>query len=106
MVPAEVGERIGMPAKYAGRCLYWMLGRGLVEKPDKEKALYRITQKGKDYRANPPKEPPGSVGKVVEKDGGKDSEKVDEKVGEKVEKDSEKSEEEKKEEDGLIPSAA
>jgi len=55
----------------------------LVEKPGKDKALYRITQKGKDYLANPPKEPQGSVGKVVEKVGGKVGEKVGEKNGEK-----------------------
>jgi len=93
-----------------------MLGRGreLVEKPDKEKPLYRITQKGKDYRANPPKEPQSSVGKVVGKVVGKDEEKVGEKNGEKVSEkdeekvgekvDEEKTEAEKKE--GLIPSQA
>jgi len=91
MSPAEIGEPIGMTALDAGRRLYWMQGR-LVEKPDKEKALYRITQKGKDYLANPPKEPQGSVGKVVEKVDGKVDGKVDE-----------KSEAEKKEEGVLSP---
>ena len=75
MVPAEVGERIGMPAKYAGSCLYWMLGRGLVEKPDKKRRTCQITEKGREYRQirlktrrkRLPKEVPKEVTKVVAK---------------------------------------
>ena len=99
MAPAVVGNHIGMTAEYAGPLLSRMLGRGLVEKPEKKKALYRITQKGKDYRASPPPEPQDAGGKGGRKVGGK--------VGGKVaEKSEEKTEAEKKEDLAILPGTA
>ena len=73
-----------------------MKQRGLVEKPDKKKSAYQITQKGRDYLANPPQEPQGKVAKSGGKSGGESAAKsggksggvngggkVDEKVDEK-----------------------
>jgi len=74
-----------------------MKQRGLVEKPDKKKSAYQITQKGRDYLANPPQEPQGKVAKSGGVNGGG---KVDEKVDEK------ELEEEKEDEEPAIPSQA
>jgi hypothetical protein len=57
MMPVEVGERIGMTAEYAGPLLGNMHERQPVEKPDKRKNRYRISQKGEEFLANPPEEP-------------------------------------------------
>jgi len=87
-----------MPAKYAGSCLYWMLQRGLVEKPDKKRSAYRITEKGKGYLAKPPQKPSAKLDKSAAKspakspgvNGGgneqKDIEKEDEENAEKGDK--------------------
>ena len=57
MMPAEVGERLGMTAQHAGPLLGVMYERKLAEKPDKRKNRYRISQKGEEFLANPPEEP-------------------------------------------------
>jgi len=40
------------------QCSWWQDSRrrGLVQKPDKKKAFYEITEKGRDYLENPPEE--------------------------------------------------
>jgi len=63
LTPTEVGEPIGMNATYAGQRLYDLLQQGRVEKPDKKRSAYRITEKGKGYLAKPPLEPPAKLAK-------------------------------------------
>ncbi len=67
MRPSDIDALIGMDATYAGQRLYWMLGRGLVEKPDKKRSAYRITEKGKGYLAKPPQEPSAKLDKSAAK---------------------------------------
>ena len=45
MMATEIGERIGMTAEYAGPLLGVMYVRKLVEKPEKGKFRYQISQK-------------------------------------------------------------
>jgi len=81
MRPSDIDALIGMDATYAGQRLYWMLGRGLVEKPDKKRSVYRITEKGKGYLAKPPQEPSAKLDKSPAKSAGA---KIGEKTAEKV----------------------
>ncbi|GAJ02109.1 unnamed protein product, partial [marine sediment metagenome] len=65
--PSDVGEIIGETALNAGRYLSDMGKSGLVKKPDKKKSFYEITDKGREYLANPPEEteeekPEGTTG--------------------------------------------
>ena len=54
MMPVEVGEHIVMPVSNTGPLFSNMLNRGLVEKRDKKKNRYQITQKGKEFLITPP----------------------------------------------------
>ena len=80
MMPAEVGERIGMTAEYAGPLLSRMLVRKLVEKPDKKTNRYQITQKGQEFLVKPP--PPETI--IGKKPETKAETKVEAKVENKV----------------------
>jgi len=83
MMPVEVGEHIVMPVSNTGPLFSNMLNRGLVEKPDKKRGAYRITQEGQKYLDNPPPESPEKMTKRGDKsDGVKIVEKTAEKVGE------------------------
>ena len=77
MRPSDIDALIGMDATYAGQRLYWMLGRGLVEKPDKKRGAYRITEKGKGYLANPPPEPSAKLDKSAVKSADESAAKSD-----------------------------
>ena len=57
MRPSDIGELMVMDAYNTGQRLYVLLQRGLVEKPDKKRGAYRITQEGQKYLDNPPPEP-------------------------------------------------
>jgi len=63
LVPTDIGEAIGMDATHAGQRLYVLLQRGKVEKPDKKRGAYLITQEGQKYLDNPPPEPPEKMAK-------------------------------------------
>jgi len=124
MRPSDIDALIGMDATYAGQRLYWMLGRGLVEKPDKKRSAYRITEKGKGYLAKPPQEPSAKLDKSAAKSaaesaaksaaksagvkiGEKTAEKVVEETAEKGDKKVDVKESEAgKKEDIAIPSQA
>jgi len=89
MRPSDIDALIGMDATYAGQRLYWMLGRGLVEKPDKKRSAYRITEKGKGYLAKPPQEPSAKLDKSAAKSAAESADesagvKIGEKTAEKV----------------------
>jgi hypothetical protein len=85
LTPTEVGEPIGMNATYAGRRLYDLLQQGRVEKPDKKRSAYRITEKGKGYLAKPPPEPPAKLDKSVAESAAKSAEEsVAESAGVKI----------------------
>jgi predicted transcriptional regulator len=56
MRPGDIGEIIGETALNTGRYLSDMARSGLVQKPDKKKPFYEITDKGRDYYENPPEE--------------------------------------------------
>jgi len=82
-MPGEVGERVGMPASNAGPLLSRMLVRGLVEKPDKKRGAYRITQEEQKYLDNPPPKPPGKMTKRGDESGAKRGDKSGAKRGDK-----------------------
>ena len=83
LTPTDIGESIGMDATHAGQRLYALLQRGRVEKPDKKRGAYLITQEGQKYLDNPPPESPEKMTKRGDKsDGVKIVEKTAEKVGE------------------------
>ncbi len=113
-MPVEVGERIGITASNTGPLFSRMLVRGLVEKPDKKRGAYRITQEGQKYLDNPPPESPEKMTKRGDKSGAKrgdesDGVKIVEKTAEKVgeenaEKVDVKESEAGKKEDIAIPS--
>lgn len=52
--PGDVAEQIGSTALDTGNYLSDMAKSGLAEKPDKKKALYKITDRGREYLKNPP----------------------------------------------------
>lgn len=56
MRPSDIGEIVGLIPIHAGKYLSDMLKSGLVQKPDKKKAFYEITDKGRQYLENPPEE--------------------------------------------------
>jgi predicted transcriptional regulator len=53
---SDISEIIGESALNTGRYLNKMAKSGLVQKPDKKKTFYEITEKGRQYLANPPEE--------------------------------------------------
>jgi len=89
MRPSDIGELMVMDAYNATQRLYVLLQRGLVEKPDKKRGAYRITEKGKGYLAKPPQEPSAKLDKsaaksAAESAGKSAGVKIGEKTAEKV----------------------
>jgi hypothetical protein len=52
--PADIGGTIGTTAFFAGHDLFELEQTGSAEKPDKEKSLYLITDRGRETLKNPP----------------------------------------------------
>ena len=89
LTPTDIGESIGMNATHAGQRLYALLQRGRVEKPDKKRGAYLITQEGQKYLDNPPPEPPEKMTKSGAISGDESGDisggvKIGEKVDEKL----------------------
>ena len=59
MRPSDIGEIIGETALQTGNLRTSMIKSGLVDKPDKKKSFYEITENGQAYMENPPEEVEG-----------------------------------------------
>lgn len=56
MRPSDIGEYIGENSLNTGRYLSNMAESSLTQRPNKKKSFYEITDKGREYLANLPKE--------------------------------------------------
>jgi len=83
MRPSDIGELMVMDAYNAGQRLYVLLQRGKVEKPDKKRGAYRITQEEQKYLDNPPPKPPEKMTKRGDESGAKRGDKRGDKSGDK-----------------------
>jgi len=115
MRPADIGELIGISAFYAGQLAKQLRLSKLIEWASKVKHLHRITEKGKEYLANPPAEIEADKSMPAPPVSGTSSEKVSEKVSETVSEtvppqppgpEREIKSEEKEDEDLALPSQA